>query len=354
LGSRQRAPNTVVIHYCTYFDINFLTRGIALHRSLLRHSPPFTLWVLCLDDAAFDALGAIDLAGVRRLRLAELEEAEPDLLAVKGTRTRVEYYFTISPAFPRFLLQANPEIDMITYLDADLLFYSNPKAVFDELGDGSVAIVPHRFPEELRDLERHGVYNVGLLTFRKDARGMAVLNRWREQCLEWCFDRIEGDRYADQRYLDAWPTQPGVVVLQHPGIGLAPWNVMRYEVDTTVTPPTVDGHPLVFYHFQGVKEIRSGMWDVAIDRYGWMDRIVRDRLYGPYIAELVSAARAARRARGGQPVTAGSLRLAPLALRPVAGRVRRGQVITTSRYGALFAAAVQAGQRFLRNRDPKR
>ena len=160
-----------MIHYCTYFDRNYLTRAMALHRSLVRHSPPFTLWALCLDDEAYAALEVLRLEGVRPVRLTELEAADPELLAVKGSRSTVEYYFTCSPSLPRFLMQQHPDIELITYLDADLFFYSSPQPVFDELGDGSVLIVPHRFPEHLRHLEEFGVYNVGLLTFRNDPPG---------------------------------------------------------------------------------------------------------------------------------------------------------------------------------------
>jgi hypothetical protein len=224
-------------------------------------------------------------------------------------------------------MQRQPEIDVITYLDADLFFYSSPQPVFDELADGSVLIVPHRFPDSLRNLEEYGVFNVGLLSFRNDARGLAVLNGWREQCLEWCYDRVEDGRFADQRYLDAWPGQPGVVILQNPGAGLAPWNVSRYRLDLRRVPPGVDGHPLVFYHFQGVKEIRPGMWDVALDRYGVNDRMLRSRLYRPYVRALRAAARLVRASRPITPLRASSVREREYTLRQVVGRIRRRQVI---------------------------
>jgi hypothetical protein len=318
-----------VIHYCTYFDRNYLTRAMALHRSLGRHSPPFTLWALCLDDEAHAALEALQLQGVRPIHLAELEAADPELLAVKGSRSTVEYYFTCTPSLPRFLMQQHPDVELITYLDADLLFYSSPQPVFDELGHGSVLIVPHRFPDQLRHLERYGVYNVGLLAFRNDARGRAILDHWREQCLDWCYDRVEDGRFADQRYLDAWPGQPGVVVLQHPGGDLAPWNVMRYRLDLRLEPPQVDGRPLVFYHFQGVEEIRPGLWDVGLDRYAVADRVLRSRLYRPYVRELRAAARAIRETGVVSPPRASSARQRDCTWRQVAGRVRRGQVIVS-------------------------
>jgi hypothetical protein len=318
-----------VIHYCTYFDRNYLTRAMALHRSLLRYSPPFTLWALCLDEDTHAALVVLQLEGVRPIPLAQLEAADPELLAVKGSRSTVEYYFTCSPSLPRFLMQQHPEIELITYLDADLLFYSNPQPIFDELGDGSVLIVPHRFPESLRHLEIHGVYNVGLLAFRNDARGRAILDHWREQCLDWCYDRVEDDRFADQRYLDAWPGQLGVVVLQHPGAGLAPWNVTRYRLDLGAEPPSVDGHPLVFYHFQGVNEIRPGLWDLGTYRSAVTNRMLRARLYRPYTRELQAAARAVRASGAGGAISAASLRQRHYGWRQIARRILRGQVMVS-------------------------
>lgn len=318
-----------MIHYCTYFDRNYLTRAMALHRSLVRHSPPFTLWALCLDDESHAALETLRLEGVRPLRLAELEAADQALLAVKGSRSTVEYYFTCSPSLPRFLMEHHPDIELITYLDADLLFYSSPQPIFDELGAGSVLIVPHRFSETLRHLEIYGVYNVGLLAFRNDSRGHAILDHWRVQCLDWCYDRVEDGRFADQRYLDAWPGQPGVVVLQHPGADLAPWNVTRHRLDLRLEPPRVDGRPLVFYHFQGVKAIRPGLWDVGLDRYAVTDRVLRGRLYRPYIRELRAAARAVRESGAVSPPRAASAREPRCGWRQVAGRIGRGQVIVS-------------------------
>ena len=322
-----------MIHYCTYFDANYLTRAVALYRSLRRHSAPFTLWALCLDDEAYLALEALALEGVRPVRLADLEAFDPDLLAVKGGRTTVEYYFTCSPAFPRYLLRTHPEIGLLTYLDADLLFYSNPEPIFEALGDGSVLIVPHGFPPQLRELEIYGVYNVGLLSFRADERGLAVLERWREQCIEWCFDRLEDDRFADQKYLDAWPGLPGVVVLEHPGADLAPWNVMGHRVDTAANPPTVDGLPLVFYHFQGVRQIGPGLWDTRSDQYLAIDRQVRDWLYGGYVRELQSAASLVRSTTGIAGRHGHSRRFRGLSVREVVGRVRLGQVIVSPGLG---------------------
>jgi len=310
---------------------------MALHRSLVKHSPAFTLFALCLDDDSYAALEALDLAGVEPIRLAELEAADPELLAVKNSRTTTEYYFTCSPSLPLHVMRRHREVEMVTYLDADLFFYASPQPLFDELGTGSVLIVPHRFPEHLRHLEAYGVYNVGLLSFRNDKRAHAVLDRWHDQCVEWCYSRIEHGRFADQRYLDDWPSRPGVVILQHPGAGLGPWNFVRHRIDIETDPPTVDGRELIFYHFAGMKPILPGVWDTGL-LHGSMKRAVKDRLYRRYIREL-QWARAVLRSHGVTgPGSAWTVRRSPYTWRRIARRILSGQVMVAPERTRLLAA----------------
>ena len=120
---------------------------------------------------------------------------------------------------------------------------------------------------------------------------------------------------------------PGVVVLQHPGADLAPWNVAGHRLDLTPDPPTVDGQPLVFYHFQGVKQVGPGLWDVALDVYGVRDRQLRDRLYRHYIRAVLKAGRAVRRWPWSRSPGGASIRFPNVGRRVVYRRWRRGQVI---------------------------
>jgi len=153
-----------------------------------------------------------------------LEAGDPELAAVKGTRSRVEYYWTATSALLCQIIKRQPDIGLLTYLDADLYFFSSPLPLYRELAQGSVLIVGHRFAPAYRYLESiAGRYNVGLLMFRADERGQQVLDWWRARCLEWCYDRPEHGKYGDQKYLDEWPDRfPGVVVSQLPG---AAWAV---------------------------------------------------------------------------------------------------------------------------------
>ena len=279
--------------FCTYFDSNYLVRGLALYRSLVRHAGEFRLWVLCLHHQAYEILRRLALQGVHPITLEAFEEEDEELARAKGNRSRIEYYFTCTPCLPLHVLRNHPEVEVVTYLDADLFFFSHPGPIYEELEGHSVLIVGHRFPPHLRDRERHGKYNVGLVSFRGDEEGLRCLAWWRERCLEWCYDRVEDGRFADQKYLDDWPTRfARVAVLQHPGAGLAPWNVDNYALSRVTTDVFVDRKPLVFFHFHGLRHVEGWLYDPDLDCYGVRcGRAIKRPIYGPYLKELHGAAR---------------------------------------------------------------
>jgi hypothetical protein len=321
-------------HYCTYFDQNYLLRGLTLHRSLDRWDPGAVLWVLCLDDESHDTLVRLDVATLRPIRLADLEAADPEVAVTRAARSRIEYYFTLTPALPRYLLARHPDIDIITYVDADLHFYASPAPIFDEMSGASVLIIGHRFPAHLRHLEIHGIYNVGFLSFRNDERGLQRLEEWRSQCIEWCFDRVEPGRFADQKYLDAWAGKPGVHVLEHPGAGLAPWNWSGFRVEPAGEGATVDGAPLIFFHFHGLKIVNRWLFQPSETGYDVMPWGLRRHLYGGYLRAMSGARRwALSRVPGAGIARSASVRYARHTLRDTLGWLRRGHVY--SRIAAL-------------------
>ena len=240
--------------FCTLFDRVYLPRALVLYRTLVEHAGDFRLRAFCMDTKTHELLTRLELERLQLIRLDELERHDAGLLATKPTRAPVEYYWTSTPASVLYCLEREPELESITYLDADLMFFSSPQPIFDELGDESVLIVPHRFPPRLEaELESAGTYNVQFMTFRRTDEGLEALRWWRERCLEWCYARVEDGKFGDQKYLDDWPTRfAGVHTLRHLGAGLAPWNVEQYRLQAG-NPPTVNGQPLIFFHYHGLR-----------------------------------------------------------------------------------------------------
>lgn len=286
----SRSPVSRRRVYCTYFDRNYLSRGLALWRSLRDVSADAVLWICCLDDATFRILERLALAGVHLFSLAELERRFPDLAAVRPTRSRVEYYFSATPSVVRFVFDNAQDVEQITYLDSDLYFFADPAPLFRELelGNGAIGIIGHRFPERLKEREKYGIYNVGWLTFSRDPRGLSCLEDWRQRCIEWCYNRVDGNRFADQKYLDSWPHQfEGVVVLQHKGANVALWNLEQSQLGERLGKVTIDDEPLLFYHFHALSPVNSRVFHTSAAAYGMRLARQTERLvYRPYIHVL--------------------------------------------------------------------
>jgi hypothetical protein len=251
--------------FCTVFDVNYMPRGLVLYDSLRGAFTDFRLHVLCMDTATRDVLGELALPSLVPVSIEELEADDPALAAVRHTRSPVEYCWTAVASFCLFCLGQADDIDRITYLDADMRFYA---PVSDELAGGSIVIVPHRHADRWRWLERDsGPYNVQLVSFRRDRDGVEALRRWRRQCIEWCYDRVEEGRYGDQRYLDDWPARfSNVRVLHEPGAGLAAWSSTRFRLELHRGRILVEGRPLLFYHFHGLRIVRRSTLAWPLDR----------------------------------------------------------------------------------------
>ncbi len=275
-------------YFCTYFDHRYLPQGMALYHSLKEHCPSFHLWILTLSNECYEILNRTPLPDVSLLRLEDVEKGDEDLLRAKGDRSLIEYYFTLSPSFPLYILNHFTEVDLITYLDSDLYFFSDPSPIYDEMGDSSVGIIPHRFPPRLKRFEIHGVYNVGWMSFRRDKNGLACLHWYRERCNEWCYDRVEGDRYADQKYLDKFGQLfDQVHVIEHKGANLAPWNVDNYYITEREGYIYVDEVPLIFFHFHGFKKVFFSCYDSGFASYkSKFTKIIKNRIFVPYLQVL--------------------------------------------------------------------
>ena len=132
---------------CTVMDRNYLTRGLALYTSLRLHGPAYDLHVLCMDHETWDTLSRLAPEGLKPVALESVMNHR--LKRASEDRTLKEFSITCKSFFMFWLLQRHPELELLTFADSDMFFYSDPEAVFAELGTGSVGITEHRFPARL-------------------------------------------------------------------------------------------------------------------------------------------------------------------------------------------------------------
>lgn len=248
-------------YFCTLFDSGYLIKGLAMIRSLARHCIDMEIYVLCMDVRTKEIIEKMNITFIHCVSLEEVENER--LLSAKSNRGIAEYCWTLSSNFTFYVMENYPEIDFITYLDADLLFYSDVEPVFEEIGEASIAIIEHRFTERLKDREVNGRFCVEWVSFRRDDEGMSCLSRWSEQCLEWCYYRLEDGKMGDQKYLDEWPERySNCHILAHTGAGVAPWNYSQYSFSEDEKGKIlVDGECLIFYHFHQFQLLENGQFD---------------------------------------------------------------------------------------------
>ncbi len=275
-------------HFCTYFDINYLPRALALRDSLERHSPGFTLHCLALDDQCHATLAKTRPGGIVLIRLADFEEANPGLRETRADRSWAEYCFTCAGVLPKYVLSNNPTAESVALVDADIYFFHDPAPIYEELEGYSLGLTEHRFTRMNRRALKYGRFNVGWIGFRNDAIGNEAAAWWSERCIEWCYDRVEDGKFANQRYLDMIPCLFGATkIIQHIGAGVAPWNIGNYRLSFRSPYVLVNDLPIIYFHFASFRQLRPWLFSTSFGAcFARPSRLVRRSVFGPYICDI--------------------------------------------------------------------
>ena len=279
-----------MINFCTLFDSNYLTRGLALYESLKKNCPSFHLYVVAFNDECYTYFRNSDLKNITPIALKEFEDQK--LLEVKPSRSIAEYCWTCTPSVILYCLNTF-NLPACTYVDADMIFYRDPGILLDEMGTDSILISEHRYSKEYDQSATHGKYCVQFMCFKNNHAGIQALSWWRDRCLEWCYSYPEDGKFGDQKYLDDWITRfAGVHVLQHPGGGVAPWNLQQFQFTIEdgeihiIENATGNKYPLIFFHFHGLKFYTDNTVSLSGSLYE-MKQDVKNLVYKPYIRLLL-------------------------------------------------------------------
>jgi hypothetical protein len=242
-----------------------------------------------MDEVAYSLLEKMQLKNAKLLPLADFEDDA--LRKAKQDRSVAEYCWTCAAPLIRFVMRQESQVTHVAYLDADLFFYSSPDPIYQELGDDSILIIGHRFSPQYKVLEKtSGIYNVSMIIFKKDPHGLECLDWWIDQVLRACYLDPEAGLCGDQKYLDDWPSRfRKVVVLQHKGGGMAPWNIANYRLSKKSGLIYMDSDELIFYHFHSLQLVKWRILNKRIFLAAKGYRFTRKQLelvYSPYVRQL--------------------------------------------------------------------
>ena len=272
-----------MMNFCTLFDSNYASKGIALYLSLEQQTDDFVLYVMGIDRKCQKILNSI---GFKHMIVECIDDVDSfELAEAKGNRSRAEFCWTCGSFFTDYFLHKYNLTD-ITYLDSDLMFFSSPQVVFDELGrkNASVGLASHFMKYPL-----FGKYCVQYVYFKNDKDGRDCLRWWRDECLKWCYSRVEDGKYGDQKYLDYFADKFNhVYEIENRGVGVAYWNMNDNSYKDGITYYKGDKWPTVFFHYSGINvQVKEGVMTFRHTMY--LSKSIRQTFIEPY-AELMKEA----------------------------------------------------------------
>ncbi len=280
----------MVANFCTLFNSAYLSRGMVLYHSLEKTCAEFHLYVFAFDEQCEHYLKKQQFPKMTVIGLKEFED--PELLRVKPTRSAGEYCWTCTASTILYSIEKFG-LEHCTYVDSDMEFYHDPNLLLQEVNGKDVLITDHWYSPQYDQSVESGKYCVQFVFFRNTQNGMQCLRDWRNDCITWCYDRVEDGKFGDQKYLDSWQSKyEGVHVLENRGGGVAPWNIQQYHLDMVNGKPMVRhqsdkvSRPLVFFHFHGLKFFNDdivGITTVIYDvKSSW-----KQNIFFPYVRRLL-------------------------------------------------------------------
>ena len=208
--------------------------------------------------------------------LAEVIEA-PELCDIFPALTvqydALELNTAVKPHAFRALL-GRPGVASVAYLDPDIVLYRPLDAVREGLARAPLALTPHMTRPLRGDANpsdhtilTSGAYNLGFMAARPDADVLALLDWWAEKCRFDCRVDFANGLFTDQKWMDLAPGfVSGLALLRQPSLNLAYWNLEGRTLARGADGWTVDGEPLVFFHFSGFDPARPEVLSKHQDR----------------------------------------------------------------------------------------
>lgn len=325
------------LNFCLMTTANYLTKALVLYDSLLKECENgFCLYYFTFDEKTYDYLKKLDYEHIVPIPLHKLENFYPELLGTKSNRSLAEYFFTCTPHIVDYVFKEY-NATHVTYLDADLYFYQDPKILIDELQEKSVLITKHNYFPAVKN-HPSGKFCVQFIPIRNDKTGNEVVTWWREKCIEWCYLREEDGKFGDQGYLNEWPQLfDNIVIMKNRGGGVAQWNYNAYEfykengklkAHNSVVEKDVD---IIFYHFQALGMFSNKVMTFNVFR---TDKNVFKYIYFDYIEriskkekELIETLKISRKGLDYKPYEQKNIRLLFSLIRRLISPYKRDRIL---------------------------
>lgn len=266
------APAKSRTYAFTSICLNYIPKAVALATTLKRHHPDIHFCLLVNEPVPSGLLDEFTVFD----EVVSVEDLDiPNKRGWIFGQTVVELSTAVKGFFMVELLE-RADCGAAFYFDPDIVIIDKLTPLMEALESASILLTPHltepeTTKEAVMDNEiaalKHGVYNLGFLALRSSSEGKRFAHWWRDRLREFCRADIPAGLFTDQRWVDLAPAFfEDIQIIRHPGCNAATWNFTHRRIEGDFTRGfTVNGEPLIFYHFSGFD---SGAQGAMLNKYG--------------------------------------------------------------------------------------
>ena len=235
---------------CTIIAQNYLPQALALLESTRKIYPDIEFYVL-ITDAISNTQPLLESAQI--LLPSDLDIDSEWLVEMQSYYDPVEFATSLKPFLLATLLTSG--VSTVTFLDPDILLFSELTAGFAAAMKSGIALSPHRLtPSEIQGKNfgelsflKYGVFNLGYISVGQ--LGKPMLEWWGNR-LRWFCTRFPDDViFTDQKWMDLVPTLFSFSVIRDFGYDVAPWNINERLISLKKNKLFAGEDELVFIHF---------------------------------------------------------------------------------------------------------
>lgn len=258
-------------HICTIIAKNYISFARTLCASFMEHNPNGKCYVLIIDE--FD--GYID-SSKENFEIINLQELKiPRLQEFCFKYNITELSTAVKPYLLQYLFDSRG-IDIIFYMDPDILVTSPLDQLYNELETFDILLTPHLdqdYPEDgLKPNDAwimlSGIYNLGFIGLRKSQNTQRFLSWWQFKLYNKCVSEHASGYFVDQRFIDlASVLFSNIKIIRDRGYNVAYWNIHSREIHKQNNVWMCNDGILYFFHFSGYKLENSNRISVHQNRF---------------------------------------------------------------------------------------
>jgi hypothetical protein len=255
---------------CTIIAQNYLPQAMALLESSRKVYPSIEFFILITDSE--DGLEEY-LPSATILNLSDLKVNQEWIQDMQSFYDPVEFATALKPFLLLTLL--TPDTRTVTFLDPDIILFSELSEGISAGAEFGIALAPHRLtPSDITSAGyneigflQYGIFNLGYICVGQEA--LPMLNWWGER-LRWYCTRFPNDHiFTDQKWMNFIPALFNFKVIRNFGYDFAPWNIDERPLRLNQGEFTAGDSKLVFIHFSQMSgDLASGrptpLWSKTI------------------------------------------------------------------------------------------